>query len=68
MANGAKMGIGIVLLFVGIWTSGILDMIGINVLSFLPALTLPQLIPGIPTGFILLLIGIGVTYWGYKSY
>jgi hypothetical protein len=71
MVSAKKTGIGLVILFFGLWTSGFMSMIPVlgDMLSFLPPLTLPELIPGFSTGLIILIIGVLVTAYGlYAMY
>lgn len=72
MVNGTKLGVGLLILFIGLWISDFLrgipvigDILG-TISGFLPAfpITLPEFIPGISTGLIILLIGLAVTAWG----
>ncbi|MCK4714841.1 MAG: hypothetical protein KAT35_04650 [Candidatus Aenigmarchaeota archaeon] len=72
MVNGTKLGVGLLLLFVGLWSTNFLSMIPVignllgGIFGFLPAfpITLPEIIPGIPIGLIIFLIGLAVTAWG----
>jgi hypothetical protein len=70
MVSWSKTGIGLVILLLGLWTSGFMGMIPVlgDILGFLPPMALPDIIPGFSTGLIVLIIGVLVTAWGIKSY
>ncbi len=69
MVNGKVALVGLVILLLGIFFSGIHYMLGLDItIPVLSSIVLPEFITGIPTAYILIGIGVVIFAAGLKKY
>jgi hypothetical protein len=69
MVNTKVTLLGLIILILGIFMSGINYMIGLNIeIPIISSIVLPEFIPGIPTAYIILGVGVLIFGVGLKMY